>query len=650
MNKKQKKQLLAKWQERLALAKQEHDRLYGEAADRREQIYRGERTKIDPVIEDDGVARTGHVRNIAMELIESMVSTTVPIPKVRARRKEDEGRARLIEDMLRAELDRMNTEELIDLAERTVPIQGGCGWLVEWDPCSGTHAQKGDVCLSLLHPKLIYPQPGIYTDVADMEWLILAVPQTRGYLARRYGVELDAGDATEDPSLRGVGEESEKNEELCTQYIAYFKNENGGIGLFSWVGDTVLQALEEYQAPLSKRCEKCGAIQNAAILPLQTKTMDGTYPQNAGEGQEQTQGRCQYCGCDALIDVEQEEELLYLPTERGFSMEMLCPGQTLSENKDGGLTPRVEPLHIPRYRPALFPVVLQKNPSAYGRLLGESDIDKIADQQNTTNRLSAKIIEKLLGAGSYLTLPNDATIKVDSGELKIIRLESPADKEMIGVHTTQGDISQDMSYLHQVYEEARQTLGITLTYQGQADSSAQSGKAKEIQAKQSAGRLQSKRVMKEAAFAKLFELIFKFKLAYTSGPCPVPCRDADGAQSFTVFNRYDFLERDEAGHFYWNDAFLFSCDQQSSLAEDRASMIEQTRQSYLCGSFGEPTEPSVKLHFWRLMEALHYPSAAETVAFLQAQQQKQQAANDAPQTAELPLVSAEQGSMQTKQF
>ena len=221
---------------------------------------------------------------------------------------------------------------------------------------------------------------------------------------------------------------------------------------------------------------------------------------------------------------------------------------------------------------------------------------------------------------------------------------------MIGVHTTQGDISQDMSYLHQVYEEARQTLGITLTYQGQADSSAQSGKAKEIQAKQSAGRLQSKRVMKEAAFAKLFELIFKFKLAYTSGPCPVPCRDADGAQSFTVFNRYDFLERDEAGHFYWNDAFLFSCDQQSSLAEDRASMIEQTRQSYLCGSFGEPTEPSVKLHFWRLMEALHYPSAAETVAFLQAQQQKQQAANDAPQTAELPLVSAEQGSMQTKQF
>lgn len=234
MNKKQKKQLLAKWQERLALAKQEHDRLYGEAADRREQIYRGERTKIDPVIEDDGVVRTGHVRNIAMELIESMVSTTVPIPKVRARRKEDEGRARLIEDMLRAELDRMNTEELIDLAERTVPIQGGCGWLVEWDPCSGTHAQKGDVCLSLLHPKLIYPQPGIYTDVADMEWLILAVPQTRGYLARRYGVELDAGDATEDPSLRGVGEESEENEELCTQYIAYFKNENGGIGLFSW--------------------------------------------------------------------------------------------------------------------------------------------------------------------------------------------------------------------------------------------------------------------------------------------------------------------------------------------------------------------------------------------------------------------------------
>lgn len=625
MRQKNNKGHLVLWQQRLARAKEEHDSLWGEAADRREKIYRGERKEIDPVIPNDKIKTTTHVRNIAMELIESMVSTSIPMPKVRAKRQQDQGRARLIEDMLRAELDRLRTEELIDMAERTVPIQGGCGWLVEWDPAQGTHTEYGDVSLSLLHPKTIYPQPGVYTGVEDMEWIITAVPQTRGYLERKYGVELAQQEETE-PALRGVAEQTPQ-EDLRTQYIAYYRNGRGGIGLFSWCGDTVLQDLTDYQAHRLRRCAKCGAPQRPAQPPLGKQSVDGTYPLCQDVPAEQqslsipARDTCSFCGCRQWTDSEEDYEAIYLPQPRGFGMPPLLPEQSVAAAPDAQYnTPVLEPLWIPRYKPDVFPIVLQKNTSVYGRLFGESDIDKIADQQNTTNRLSVKILEKLLGAGSYLTLPNDATIRVDSGEMKVIRLENPADKAMIDVHTTQGEIAQDMAYLRQVYEEARQTLGITYSYQGQSDNSAQSGKAKEIQARQSAGRLQSKRVMKEAAFAKLFELIFKFKLAYTTEPRPVPCRDANGEQSFTVFNRLDFLEQDEAGTWYWNDAFLFSCDEQTQLAEDRTAMIEQTRQSFLGGAFGDPADMEVQLHYWRLMESLHYPAAAETVAFLQARE------------------------------
>ena len=45
-------------------------------------------------------------------------------PKVTPRNPDDEGRAMLIEDFLRNELDRLPFERLNDMQERTAPIQG----------------------------------------------------------------------------------------------------------------------------------------------------------------------------------------------------------------------------------------------------------------------------------------------------------------------------------------------------------------------------------------------------------------------------------------------------------------------------------------------------------------------------------------------
>ena len=105
-----------------------------------------------------------------------------------------------------------------------------------------------------------------------------------------------------------------------------------------------------------------------------------------------------------------------------------------------------EPTRIPFYKPDIYPVILQKNVSVYGKFLGDSDIDKISDQQNTTNRIEAKIIDKLTKSGSYISLPNDAKIRYDEEDMKKIYLSSPADKSYLDVYDLQGDIEQDMAY------------------------------------------------------------------------------------------------------------------------------------------------------------------------------------------------------------
>ena len=68
---------------------------------------------------------------------------------------------------------------------------------------------------------------------------------------------------------------------------------------------------------------------------------------------------------------------------------------------------------------------------------------------------------------------------------------------MISAHSLQPAINNDVILLDKTYEHARQTIGITDSYQGRRDTTAVSGKAKEFAASQSAGRLESKRTMKK---------------------------------------------------------------------------------------------------------------------------------------------------------
>lgn len=654
--KKRDRQKLRIWQERLqrnmAAYEAEEARM-----DDRETLYKGS-MQILPMVRGERKRETPHVRNLCAELIEAQTDSNIPQPKVTPRRKQDEQRAKIIEDMLRNELDRLPFEQLNDMMERTVPIQGGAAFLVEWDNTRRSHDSVGELVVSAIHPKQIVPQDGVYTGIEDMDYIILKVPQTKEFIRRKYGVDV-ADETEQEPDVKGSGGD-DPADDLVTQYIAYYRNDEGGIGLYSWVNDTQLEDLEDYQARRLRRCARCGALEPPEAVPEEARPVpsfpfsgetgsaglppDGREWQGAamrwtGEAlvpdkpERDAGGRkaCPYCGASEWEESTEEYEEVYHPIPRSDGSEIpgaariAVPGEAGADAMGQPAMAVVEePTRIPFYKPDIYPVILQRNVSVYGKFLGDSDIDKIADQQNTTNRIEAKIIDKLLQSGSYITLPDDASIRVDAEDMKVIRPGSAAAKSLIDVYDLQGNVEQDLTYLAQVYEEARQVIGITDSFQGRTDRTATSGKAKEFAAAQSAGRLESKRVMKDAAYAALFEAMFKFKLAYADEPRPVVSSNIRGEPEYKAFNRYDFLEQDSAGAWHWIDDFLFSCDTAAPLASNREAMWQETRMNLQTGAFGDPTSLQTLVLFWSKMEMLHYPGAGETRAYLEAELQRQQ--------------------------
>jgi len=590
---------LVMWQKRLA----EADAAYSaEVArmDERERLYAGQRD-LCPLVpgdwrRDGGRKKTSHVRNIIFENVESQVSSEIPQPKVTPRRKKDEHLADVIEHFLRNELDRLPFETINDMAERTVPIQGAVGFLVEWDNTRRTGGTVGEITITAIHPKQFAPQPGIYTGVEDMDWFILKMPSTKEAVRRRYGVRLDdEGEA--EPAVRGRGDE-DAAQDAVTRYIGYQRGRDGGIDRYVWVGDHELEDLEDYQARRRPVCERCGTVR-----PLDEGAV------------------CPGCGGNRWTTRRQDTETIMAPIETaagtvipGARVEMDAMGLPLMD--DLGM-PVVQGTQVPFYQPDLFPIIIQKSVSVYGRLLGNSDVDVIRDQQNTVNRLEQKIIDRLMKAGTRITVPDRADIRLDPEDSEKIYIGNAADKALLGVYDFTGNLEYELAYLEQVYKEAQQELGITDSYLGRKDATATSGKAKEFSAAQAAGRLESKRTMKDAAYAAVFELMFKFALAYSDEPRPVSYKDSKGETRYEEFNRYDFLEQGEDGSWHWNDQFLFSCDTSAPLASNREAMWQETRMNLQTGAFGDPAQTETLILFWSKMEELHYPGAGATKSFLE---------------------------------
>lgn len=564
--------------------------------DHREDMYRG-RYKFKPFTarEDPHAGQdVKYVYNALAENIEAQISSDIPMPKVTARRPQDERLAVIIENMLRNELDRLPMETVNDLAERVIPIQGGGLFHVEWDSTKRICGCRGETAVSFIHPKWCIPQDGVYSSVQDMDYIILKLPQTKESIMARYGVDVFDESETE-PELKSV-DGGTPAQDMVTLYVAYYRNDSGGIGRFSWCGDTVLEDMERCQARRHRICAACGAI----------SPMDGELiAYGDGEPYEWHSGMpCPDCGGEEWTEAEAAYEETEGPIVR-------TDGSVLPGTESGG------PVRVPYYTPDMFPVVLQKNVSVFGRFLGESDADKLEPMQDGINRLEQKIFDRMLKAGTRITMPDAASLRSDPNDQEVWRIGSASDLALIRAFDFRGDVSQEMQQIEQIYQHMRQTVGVTDSYQGRRDSTATSGTAKEFAAAQAAGRMESKRVMKQRAYSELFELMFKFRLAYADEPRPVVYQDGHGQTVYDTFSKWDFLERDEHGRLYWNDRFLFSCDSAQPLASNREKLWKETTSFLSAGAYGDPSKTETLVEYWKKMETLHYPGAAETRANLQ---------------------------------
>lgn len=549
-----------------------------------------------------------NIRNIVYELIESQVEPVIPLPKIHAIHEEDEELAKKIEDVLLQEVLRLRLEEMNDLQERTVPVQGGTYWHVEWNSHAGYHCTIGDIEVSDRHPKQVIPQPGVF-DIKDMEYIFVLLSQPKSFLEKKYNVELKT-ESESDPEIKGTDKDAETLEDLVTQNIVYYKND-GGIGMFSWANDVILEDLDDYQSRTLERCTKCGRVKDGDTCICGNKKFKKT--------------------------TEDYEELENdIPTMNGMIPSSEMVGEEMLTNPDGSpqydlltgapiVMPVMQKTRIPYYKPNEFPVILRRNVRKFGSLLGASDVDVIKDQQDAVSKLGTKIMEKLINGGSFITLPMGVNIETSDREFKIVRLRNPADKNLIGVVNVQADTSRDMQTVAMEYDWAKSTLGINDSFQGKYDSSAVSGTAKQFQASQTAGRLESKRVMKRNAYKALYEMMFKFLLAYADEPIPISTQNSDGSISYSHFSRYDFLKKDAAGEWYWNDEFIFDVDNSITKYSGRELIWSQIAQNYQAGAFGPIGSIEAGLALWTLYAKNDYPGAEEMLGIMKERMEQQNA-------------------------
>lgn len=581
MEKKNKRLLY--WQEKLSDAKTKYGNMLSKI-DWRESLYFGTRD-IKNAKKD-----ASNVRNIVYELIESQVDSSIPQPKVTAIHPEDKELAQKVEELLRNEARRMNFLSMNDQSERTVPIQGGDLYHVEWDTEAGYHCTLGDVTVTRRHPRQVIPQPGIY-DIEKMRYIFVLIAQDKDELEEKYNVKI-SDDVEDTPEIRGDKDTSITG--LVTQNIVYYKK-NGVVGMFSWVGNQVLEDLPDYYARKELVCKECGRVKTSDV--------------------------CE-CGSKYFVEKNMDEQPLphaitvgeeVIPATRYAYGPVFNPDGTVQQDVDTGedviVSTGVVANTIPTYKPKGFPIVLRRNITMEGRMLGVSDVDVIADQQESVKKFGTKIQEKLLKGGSYVTLPEGVRIETSDDELKVIRLENPSQKSMIDVINVQPNVSYDMQQLENNYSWAKSTLGITDAFQGKYDSSATSGSAKQFSANQSAGRMQSKREMKNEAYAKLYKLMFEFLLAYSDEEYPLVDTDIDGNEVFTHFDRYEFLKRDAAGQLYWDDEFIFEVDPASNLASNRERLWDMVDVKYQSGGFGPINDLNSAYLMWTLLKETNFPQA-----------------------------------------
>ena len=516
--------------------------------------YRGD-TAIDGSNE-----KAAFCRNVTYEIIESIVSTVIPSARVEAEEftAENEQLAATVERLCMKERNRIDFERIVDITERDVTVAGVAIYLLEWDNRIRRRGTDGAVCVSAVDPTDFFPQPN-RSEIRDMDYCFIRGRTTVRDLTERYSLSREAAEM-----LSPSADEESRDGETVEVVTAFYYDTEGRLSKFIFSGDVVLEDIPNYYSRKIKTCSNCGKSHEKCTCGKYTPVLTDQYYEEINARELKSIG--------------------------------------LEHCKD-------ETVRIPWYTPNSMPIVIRTNITRSDRWYGESDCEFIRPYQQELNKLESRIHAKLMGASVFPVLPIESEFRIDNSiNTRVLRLREGENKGAYGVIDTTVDIEQDIANAERVYQMAKRSMGITDSFQGHADATAQSGRAKQIQVDQSAGRMASKRVMKQVAFAEMDRIIFELYLAFSDQPRKLTYVDSMGKRVSDSFSRYDFLRYDESrGEYYYYDDFLFATDTADEMESKREQISDKLVSQFSSGVLGDPHEYSSVLRLWQCLDRLHHP-------------------------------------------
>lgn len=533
------------------------------------KAYLGTLNALDRKTGEESDRKSRNLRKMCYELIESKVDNTIPMVSITPRRRIDLDLVDVTENYLKFEMDRMLTEQENDRSERATYIDGTTWYKINWDSLDSTHERSGDLSVEVLLADQVIPEPGC------KNYKLMNYIFERSYIsvARLYDLYGRLIDATEAGS------------NMVEVISYYYKNDKGVVGrfMYSAASRQVISWDEDWQIRKLRKCVNCGAVN-----PI------SEYCYNCAE----TKFKYENATTEIL-----EEPLMRLhnPYEEG-------------ESDDPTNTARAEVFleagtEIPYYQVRQLPFVPRPSVSSLDTIYGISEISILLEMQDTVNKILTKMTDKIMKSGSVVTKPSNMKVSDTDDTIKMMNVKTAEEANMVQTKQILADVSQDIASAQLFYESARASSGVTESYQGKIDNTATSGKAKEISAMQSAGRLESLRVMKAAAFAGVYELMFKYLLAFSDETRRFVKILPDGQEEEMMWNKYMFLRKDKHDNLYYVDDFAFSTDPAATLSNNRVQMWQETLQQFTMGTMGNPQDPRTLQLYWQIMDTMRYPLA-----------------------------------------
>jgi hypothetical protein len=584
---KQEQEKLEKWKKRLTNAISAHDSFrancavwdaqYNSTRQVGSDIRRGQ--YISDRDRDQRSEDARQVVNLTFQLIESQIDISVPKPNVEPceydydQDEQEQERNRMIEGMLTYMSSQPTMDKLVSENERIAKKNGMCIYKVCYNPRYKSHKFVGLIETKNPHPCNIIPQPGVFR-IEDMDYLFHIENRSLDYICRKYGEEwrekLD-GEGTEfanidDLSAPKIQTSDNKNNELSI-VEAWYKDKDGDICVITWINDEIIRDVPKF---FYKRDE---------------------------------QGK--------LIEFD-EIEIEQPPVDDGMGNLIPQPPQMVKV-----------PVHVPKR----FPFVIQYNVPKEKSYYGKADPDIIYDQQEAIKKVLSSHEQKLIKGQSkiFVRKGENLTTKINDAELQIIEVEDPnTSVKVVDMKTPDQSLLQ---YYQVIQQAAKDALGVTEASQGRIDTGAEGGKADlsgralEILAANTAGRLSVKAFEKNIAFTELYQLYYDFILAFYDDKRPYKVEGEDGKPLYGYFDKAKLIKQDDAGDWYYPEYDIqISVDE--GLPKDKRFIMEAANGS------GNRMD---NIEYWQVMEAIGFPNAS---AILKREQEKEQMQQQAAQQAQ----------------